>query len=97
MRCLYEVDQDEKWLKNAGLAAEVMLTWFYLWDVPFDGGSDLGKMDLRTAGFGSVSYNHIDVYLFDTPSTLLWLGEKTGKEEFREMARLIYFNSPVLQ
>ncbi len=95
MRCLYELDPDEKWLKSAELAAEIVLTWFYLWDVPFDGGSDLGKIGLRTTGFGSVSSenNHIDVYLFDTPSTLWWLGEKTGKEEFREMARLIYFNS----
>jgi hypothetical protein len=95
MRCLYEVDPDEKWLKSAELAAEIVLTWFYLWDVPFDGSSDLGKIGLRTTGFGSVSSenNHIDVYLFDTPSTLLWLGEKIGREEFREMARLIYFNS----
>ena len=72
-----------------------MLTWFYLWNVPFDWGSDPGKMGLRTTGFVSVSSgnNHIDVYLFDMPSTLWWLGEKTGNEEFGEMARLIYSNS----
>jgi len=92
MRCLYEADGDEKWLNCAEMAADVALTWFYLWDVPFDEATPLGRIGLKTTGFGSVSSenNHIDVYLFDTPSTLRWLGEKTGREEFEQMAELIY-------
>lgn len=94
MRCLCEIEDNHNWLEGAIKAGEVALTWFYLTDIPFPKETTLGKLGLKTAGFGTVSSenNHIDVYLFHTPATFWWLGERTGRDEFRAMARLLLLN-----
>ncbi|MBR1519291.1 MAG: hypothetical protein IJ624_07300 [Prevotella sp.] len=68
------------------------LSWYYMWDVPFAEGQMLGDLGLKTRGWGNVSVenNHIDVFVFEFPHILKWLGERLGEERFTRMYDVIY-------
>ncbi len=83
--------QREKYLSLAKKAAYFGLSWYYLYDVPFEHNSLLGQNDFKTRGWGNVSTenNHIDVWAFDFPHVLQWLGKETGEERFIKMSEVI--------
>ena len=68
------------------------LSWYYLWDVPFAPGQMLGEVGLKTRGWGNVSVenNHIDVFVFEFPPILKWLGDRVAEERFSLMYDVIY-------
>lgn len=65
-------------------AAYFALSWYYLWDVPFAQGQMLGDLGLKSRGWGNVSVenNHIDVFVFELPHIVNWLGETLGEDRF---------------
>lgn len=67
------------------------LSWYYLWDVPFAQGQMLGDLGLKSRGWGNVSVenNHIDVFVFELPHIMKWLGEKTSEKRFQQMYDVI--------
>ena len=67
------------------------LSWYYLWDVPFAQGQMLGDLGLKSRGWGNVSVenNHIDVFVFEFPHILKWLGELLGETRFTKMYDVI--------
>lgn len=73
-------------------AAYFALSWYYLWDVPFSEGQMLGDLNFKSRGWGNVSVenNHIDVFVFEFPSILNWLGKITGEKRFTQMYQVIY-------
>lgn len=73
-------------------AAYFALSWYYLWDVPFAQGQMLGDLGFRSRGWGNVSVenNHVDVFVFEFPSILKWLGLKTNEARFARMYNVIY-------
>ena len=75
-------------------AAYFALTWYYMWDVPFAQGQMLGDLGLKTRGWSNVSVenNHIDVFVFELPHIVKWLGEQKGNTRFLKMHDVI-FNS----
>ncbi|UJH67547.1 hypothetical protein [Allomuricauda sp. SCSIO 65647] len=83
--------QREKYLSLAKKAAYFGLSWYYLYDVPFKSNSLLAQNDFKTRGWGNVSTenNHIDVWAFDFPHVLQWLGKETGEERFIKMSEVI--------
>jgi len=75
-------------------AAYFALSWYYMWDVPFAQGQMLGDLGLKTRGWGNVSVenNHIDVFVFELPHIVKWLGEQKANQRFLKMHDVI-FNS----
>jgi len=67
------------------------LSWYYLWDVPFAQGQLLGDLNFKTRGWGNVSVenNHVDVFVFEFPTILKWLGQNIGEKRFMTMYDVI--------
>lgn len=68
------------------------LSWYYLWDVPFAEGQMLGDLGFRSRGWGNVSVenNHIDVFVFEFPHIMKWLGALVNEPRFGRMYDVIY-------
>lgn len=68
------------------------LSWYYLWDVPFAEGQMLGDLGFRSRGWGNVSVenNHIDVFVFEFPHIMKWLGTQINEPRFGKMYDVIY-------
>lgn len=68
------------------------LSWYYLWDVPFAEGQMLGDLGFRSRGWGNVSVenNHIDVFVFEFPHIMKWLGTQINEPRFGSMYDVIY-------
>lgn len=73
-------------------AAYFALSWYYLWDVPFAQGQMHGDLGLKTRGWSNVSVenNHIDVFVFELPHIVKWLGEQLGNKRFLQMHDVIF-------
>ena len=73
-------------------AAYFALSWYYLWDVPFAQGQMLGDLGLKSRGWGNVSVenNHIDVFVFELPHILKWLGQQNADKRFLQMYNVMY-------
>ena len=73
-------------------AAYFAVSWYYLWDVPFAEGQMLGDLGFRSRGWGNVSVenNHVDVFVFEFPHIMKWLGEIAGEPRFIKMYDVIY-------
>ena len=73
-------------------AAYFAVSWYYLWDVPFAEGQMLGDLGFRSRGWGNVSVenNHVDVFVFEFPHIMKWLGEIAGEPRFTRMYDVIY-------
>ena len=68
------------------------LSWYYLWDVPFAEGQMLGDLGFHSRGWGNVSVenNHIDVFVFEFPHIMKWLGAQVNEPRFGRMYDVIY-------
>lgn len=68
------------------------LSWYYLWDVPFAEGQMLGDLGFHNRGWGNVSVenNHVDVFVFEFPHILKWLGQQLNEPRFGKMYDVIY-------
>lgn len=73
-------------------AAYFALSWYYLWDIPFAQGQMLGDLGLKTRGWGNVSVenNHIDVFVFELPHIVKWLGQQFADRRFLQAYDVIY-------
>ncbi|CAJ1341147.1 unnamed protein product [Effrenium voratum] len=89
---LYEVTQKTSWLELAETAADLALTYTYLWDVDFPAGSTLYQKSFQSRGWTSVSVQnmHLDVYGVLYAPELWLLGQLTGRLKLRDVAKLMY-------
>jgi len=92
MVALFKATRNEFWLEAAKKAADYVLSWFYVWDVPFSRNTLLHTLNFKTSGWGSVSIenNHIDCYLFDLSNSLDFLGNSTEDEFYQNASKFIY-------
>ncbi len=94
---LYEATSDQDaaqkatWLTAATHAAEVCLTYTFLWDVDLPAGR-LRDHDLHTRGWTSVSVQnmHLDVYGVVYSPQLWRLGQILGRPELQSIAELMF-------
>ncbi len=88
---LHEATGEDSWLEAATHAAEVCLTYTYLWDVDLPPGR-LRDHGLRTRGWTSVSVQnmHLDVFGVVYAPELARLGRLTGRPELIELAELMF-------
>lgn len=87
---LHEATQEPRYLRWATHAADVILTYLYIWDVPLPPGR-LSDHAFKTRGWTSVSVQnmHLDVYGVLCAPAFWRLGDLTGREDYRRLARLM--------
>jgi hypothetical protein len=87
---LHEETGDPRWIEPALHAADHVLCYLYLRDVPMPPGR-LADHAFRSRGWTSVSVQnmHLDVYGVLCAPTIWKLADLTGKVEYRELARLM--------
>ena len=87
---MYEATGEKKYLDWATHAADVVISYVYVWDVPMPPGR-IADHAFQSRGWTSVSVQnmHLDVWgVLCTPD--LWrIGHLTGRKEYQDMARLM--------
>jgi len=88
---MHEITGEPLYLDWAIHAADVILTYVYLWDVALPPGR-LTDHAFRTRGWTSVSVQnmHLDVYGVLCAPALWRLGELADRPDYQAMARLMY-------
>ncbi len=88
---LYELTRSPQHLAWARHAADVMLTYTYVWDVPMPAGR-LADHRVRTRGWTSVSVQnqHLDVWGALTAPDVYRLGQIDGREDLRKLGLVMY-------
>lgn len=83
--------QYQRYVDAAAKANYFVMSWFYLWDVPFAPGQMLGDIGLQTRGWGNVSAenNHIDAYIFGYLNVMRWVAEEKQDKRAANMADVI--------
>ena len=88
---VYEATKEAKYLKYARHACDVCLSYVVVWDIPLIPGRMADHM-FKTRGWTVVSpqNQHIDIYgVFFAPEVYR-MGELTGNEELKRLARVIF-------
>lgn len=87
---VYEVSGDARFLAAARHAADVVISYVYVWDVPLPAGR-LTDHAFKSRGWTSVSAQnmHLDVYGVLCAPALWRLGEITGHPDLQRLARLM--------
>jgi hypothetical protein len=88
---LHESTGETRFLEAAAHAADVVLSYMYVWDVPLPPGR-LADHAFRTRGWTAVSVQnmHLDVYGVLCAPAFWKLGTLTGRPEYQKIARLLY-------
>jgi hypothetical protein len=88
---LYETSHDPKHLQWARHACDAMLTYTYVWDVPFPAGR-LADHRVRTRGWTAVSpqNEHLDVWGAFSAPEVYRLGQIDGREDLKKLAIVMY-------
>lgn len=88
---MHEVTKEFRYLDAAAHAADVVLSYMYVWDVPLPPGR-LSDHAFKTRGWTSVSVQnmHLDVYGVLCAPAFWRLGELTGRSDYQRAARLLY-------
>jgi hypothetical protein len=88
---LYRVTKDRKYLGAAVHAADVCLSYLYIWDVALPPGR-LSDHGLKTRGWTSVSVQnqHLDVFGVVFTPTLWQLGKWTGQQRYEQLAKVMF-------
>lgn len=87
---MYEATKEQKYLDWAGHAADVVVSYVYVWDVPLPAGR-LADNHFKSRGWTSVSVQnmHLDVYGVLCAPAIWQIGKYTGRREYQDMARLM--------
>jgi hypothetical protein len=87
----YEFTKEEKYLKWAKHAGDMVLSFTVVWDIPFNAGR-LADHGLKTRGWTNVSAQnqHLDVYgVLETPM-IYKLGQYINNEDLKRLAFTMY-------
>ena len=94
---LYDLAQEKRWLQAAVQAADYSETWVYAWNVPMpaDDPNIVFPKSRRTEGLSLIATGHsgADTYMAYAPFFFYRLFLLTGDAHFREMARLLLFDT----
>ncbi len=90
---LYDRSRDPAYLSGAERAAQLAVTWTFLWNPPFYPGSRLDTLGFKAAGWGGINSiwggGVVDIYALFFLADFLHLSDLTGEPFYREAARLI--------
>ncbi len=87
----YELTQQEKYLSWAQHAGDVVLTYTVVWDIPLPAGR-MSDHFFKTRGWTGVSpqNQHLDVYGVLIAPSIYKLGELTGNDDLKKLAKVMY-------
>lgn len=88
---LYEEEPKAEYLEKAKLAASFVLSWIWMWDVPFNKESPLGKRNFLSSGMSAVSvaHHHLDFYGPYMAYDFLRLHQHSRDEFWKDIAKLL--------
>ena len=87
---IYDITGEERYLRAAEHAGDVILSYVYVWDVPMPAGR-LADNAFRSRGWTAVSVQnmHLDVYGVLCAPAIWQLGDLTGRDNLKSIARLM--------
>jgi hypothetical protein len=86
---LYRQSGKDRFLKWAGIAADWILTFLYLWEPPLKPGSPCEKAGFRVSCWPGVSVQNHHLDVFFSPVELDEYGRATGDTMYRDCARMV--------
>ena len=97
---LYDLMADKRWLTAAVQAAWYSETWVYAWNIPMPDGDPkmVFPKNRTTVGLSLIATGHSgsDTYMAAAPFLFYRLFLLTGEPHFREMARLLLYDTKQL-
>ncbi len=91
---------DPRWLAAATQAAQYSETWVYCWDIPVPEGDPKAVFPRHRPIYGlsliATGHSGCDTYMASAPFLFYWLFLLTGDSHFREMARLLLYDTKQL-
>ena len=94
---LHDMTSDKRWLGAANQAAEYSETWVYAWNIPMppDDPEIVFPKGRRTEGLSLIATGHsgADTYMAAAPFFFYRLSLLTGETHFRDVARLLLYDT----
>ena len=89
----YECSGEARYLRGAWDAARILSTWVFLWDVPFDGRTLLGRFGFKTTGWAGCDVipaaGYVDDEFPEFVPDLLRVAEYTGDRQLGRFAKIV--------
>ena len=93
MLTVYEQNKKPALLEGARNAARVLATWTYLWDIPFDPATTLGKYGFKTTGWTGCDVipacSYVDDEFVEFIPDLLKIAEYCKDEKLVVLAKIV--------
>lgn len=93
MLSVYEVTKAPELIAGARDAARVLVTWTYMWDIPFDSSTVLGKHGFKTTGWAGCDVipacSYVDDEFAEFVPDLLKVAEYCKDEKLAVLARIV--------
>lgn len=90
----YEICRRQKYLTAAEKAAEVLATWTYLWDVPFNKGTVLGDHGFRTTGWAGCDVipagSYVDTEFIEFVPDVMRIARYCKNPYLARLAKIVY-------
>jgi hypothetical protein len=87
---LYQCTHQQKYLEGANRAAQIFVTWNYIWNAPTLPNTDLQKVNFKTVGLGGINSvwggGVVDIYSLFHIRELYLLGKQLNEPFYCEMA-----------
>lgn len=93
MLLVYEANGDKTMLEGAYSAAKILASWVYLWDIPFDKTTLLGKHGFNTTGWANCDVipagSYVDCEFVEFIPEYLRIAEYCQDKELAIVARIV--------
>lgn len=92
--CTYEITHNEKYLRAAEKAAEVLSTWTFFWDVPYSKGTVLGDHGFKTTGWAGCDVipacSYVDDEFIEFVPDVMKIAGYTKNRYLAKLAKIVY-------
>lgn len=90
----YEITADTVYLSAAAKAAQILGSWTYLWDIPFNKGTTLGDHGFKTTGWAGCDVipacSYVDDEFAEFVPDVLKIAELTQDIYLAKLAKIVY-------
>ena len=92
--CTYEISGDNTYLQAAEKAAEVLSSWTFLWDVPFNKGTVLGDHGFKTTGWAGCDVipacSYVDMEFVEFVPDVMRIAKYCNNQYLAKLAKIVY-------
>ena len=90
----YEICREQKYLRAAEKAAEVLSTWTFLWDVPYNKGTVLGDHGFKTTGWAGCDVipagSYVDTEFIEFVPDVMRIAQYCKNPYLAKLAKIVY-------